>query len=216
MPSGFLCSPAVILALLIGCGSDRASPVDAASTSTASGASGAGGSGGAPGTGGGSAGGPPTAKGDAIWARRGDGLGASRAVAAHKDGSIALVGVFRDTIDFGAGPMTSAGENDMFVARLDANGNCMWSRSFGGPQDDAANSVAIDAAGDVILTGGFQGNLQVGSDILTNAGSYDTPLIKLDGQGNPVWVLRFGGPGFDVAWSIAVNPGGSIALLGSS
>lgn len=158
----------------------------------------------------------PGSTGDPLWNHRGDGLGAAYAVAAHQDGNLVVVGVFRDSIDFGAGPMESVGENDAFIVRFDENGNCIWSTSFGGPFNDGANAVAIDAAGDVIVTGSFQGSIQIGAEVLSSEGSYDVPVIKLGSQGDPSWALRFGGPGFDVAYGIAAGPSGAIVVMGSS
>ncbi|HUT76943.1 MAG TPA: hypothetical protein VM285_04615 [Polyangia bacterium] len=154
--------------------------------------------------------------GETLWAIRGDGLGAAYAVAAGPDGSVAVAGVFRDAIDFGAGPMASNGENDGFVALFDEDGSCAWSARFGGPLDDGANAVAFDAAGEVIVTGSFQGTIQVGAETLVGAGSYDVPVIWLDGQGEPLRALRFGGPGFDVGFGIATGPGGTLVVMGAS
>jgi len=158
----------------------------------------------------------PEPTGEPLWAIRGDGLGSAYAVAAGPDGSVAVAGVFRDTIDFGAGPMASAGENDGFAALFDEDGNCVWSARFGGPFDDGANAVTIDEDGEVIVTGSFQGTIQVGIETLVSAGSYDVPVIGLDGQGEPVRALRFGSPGFDVGYGIAAGPGGALVVMGSS
>ncbi len=162
------------------------------------------------------AGGAPTSTGDPLWGRRGDGLGSVRGVAAGKNGALYAVGVYWDTIDFGAGPLTSAGENDLFVASFDADGTCTWSRSFGGAGDDSANSVAVSPDGVVFVAGGFSGSLQADSETLVSAGSYDVLLLALDAQGAVVRADRFGGPGFDVAWDVSVGSAGPVALLGSS
>ena len=125
---------AAVLALC-GC-SDDSSPRPAAgaggasaSASTGS-ATGSGGSGGEPVTGG--AGGMPDAIGDPIWARRGDGLSSARAVAVATDGSVGVAGVFRDGLDFGAGSIAAAGQNDAFAAAFDERGACRWTLGFGG------------------------------------------------------------------------------------
>jgi hypothetical protein len=177
-------------------------------------AGGGGGGAGAASGGDGASGGSPPLTGEAIWSLRGDGLGSAHAVAADDGGNVTVVGVFRDTLDFGAGPMTSAGANDVFVARFDAEGHCTWSVGFGGALDDAANSVAVDSAGDVLVTGAFQGTAQIGGETLTSAGSYDVYVAKLDSQGDPAWVRRFGVAGFDVAYGVAASPTGTLVLMG--
>jgi hypothetical protein len=211
---------------LAGCGG---SATDDQRGSAAGGAAGAGGgvagaggsasggasAGGASGTSG-AAGSGPTPTGKVAWSVRGDGLGTVYSVSAGTDGSVAVAGLFQDTIDFGAGPVTSAGGNDLFVARFDAQGACTWSRGFGGPGDDIANAVAMAPDGSVFVTGAFQGTLEADGQVLDSAGSYDVPLIALDAQGNVVRAERFGGPGSDVAFSLDVNEAGTLALLGSS
>lgn len=158
--------------------------------------------------------GPP---GLPLWSVRGDGLGSAAAVAAFDGGGIAVAGVFSGTIDFGAGAMESSeGTNDAFVARFDANGNCLWSARWGGPGIDGANAVAIDAAGRVLATGSFSGTADFGEEALTSAGSFDVPLVALDASGAFERVAAFGSAGFDVGYGLAAGPSGAIALMGSS
>ena len=197
-----------LLALVAGCGSTSADAGPAAG-----GAAGAAGYGGAAGAAG-SAGASPT--GDTLWAHRGDGSGGVRAVTAGGGGRVVVVGAFEGSIDFGAGVMTSAGGNDMFVASFDAQGNCVWSRRFGGSKDDAANVVAMDETGIVYVSGAFQETMSVGdAAVLTGAGSYDVPLIVLDGDGKVLRAERYGGPGGDIAFGIDVRDG-VVALIGES
>jgi hypothetical protein len=146
---------------------------------------------------------------------RGDGLGAVRAVSAGADGRVVAVGAFQGTIDFGAGAMTSAGGNDMFVASYDAQGTCVWSRQFGGAHDDAANAVAMDAGGAVYVSGAFVDSIDVDGQVLTSAGSYDVPLIVLDASGAVQRAERYGGPAADIAFGVDVRDG-IVALIGGS
>jgi hypothetical protein len=209
--------PALLLAVLLGsswlaCGgsSSGAGPgVGASGGSTGTGGSDAGGSGGVD-TG-------PEPTGDPLWARRGDGLGRASKVALFADGGLAVVGLFQDTIDFGAGALASAGQSDGFVARFDADGACLWSTRFGGSGDDKAEGVAIDGAGNVVVTGNFSGDITIGDDELLSAvGGNDVPLLKLSGEGALLWAKSFGGPGSDIAWDVASGADGAIALMGES
>jgi hypothetical protein len=95
------------------------------------------------------------AAGKPVWSRRAGGTGDDRAVAVATDaaGNVVLAGFFSDTIDFGGGPLVSAGSSDIFVVKLDAAGNHLWSKRFGDSAQQEAHAVAIDAAGNVVLGG---------------------------------------------------------------
>ncbi len=68
-------------------------------------------------------------------------------------------GLFHGTLDFGSGPMVSVptGDNgaDGFVAKIDPTGSVLWALDVGGPGDDQVTSVAVDASGDVFVTGTY-------------------------------------------------------------
>ena len=74
-------------------------------------------------------------------------------------GIIALAGAFSDTADFDPSPssfpLTSAGDLDAFVARLDENGAFIFARSWGGSGVDEARDLAIDAQAGITTVGRF-------------------------------------------------------------
>lgn len=94
-------------------------------------------------------------------------------------GHITLAGQLSGTIDFGGanGELTSPGTN-IFVAKLDESGHHLWSKRLG-DGSQLATAVASDGSGAVIVTGNMAGTMDVGSEILTNAGSWDVFLLKL-------------------------------------
>jgi Beta-propeller repeat len=138
------------------------------------------------------------------------------AVAADAAGNIAVTGVFYGTVDFGGGPLVSAGAYDVFVARYDAAGNHLWSRHFFGNGFSAAGSaVAIDADGNVIVTGDFEGTVDAGGGPLTSAGDYaDIFVVKYDSAGHYLWSKRFGSSNADVGYGIASDAAGNILVTG--
>jgi hypothetical protein len=59
---------------------------------------------------------------------------------------------------------------DIFIAKYDSYGNVLWAKSAGGNNDDYANSIAIDANGNTIITGGFNSpSILFGNMTITNA-----------------------------------------------
>jgi len=96
--------------------------------------------------------------------------------------------------DFDPGPGTfflTADWEDIFILKLDNNGNFVWARDMGNVQESRGYSIAIDAAGNVYTTGYFRGTVDfdpgAGSFTLASSGDWDTFYSKLDIDGNFVW-----------------------------
>jgi hypothetical protein len=102
-------------------------------------------------------------------------------------GNAVIAGSFQDSIDFGGGALMCAGAFDAFVAKLDADGNYVWSKRFGDWYHDVISAGAIDGSGNLIFAGGFWETIDFGGGPIGGAiGSYKF-LSKLDPAGNHVW-----------------------------
>src|SRR5207253_9135469 len=97
----------------------------------------------------------------------------------------------------------SAGEQDAFVRKYDANGNLLWTRQFGSSGWDQATGVAADASG-VYASGNTGGSLPGQS----TAGGPDAFVRKFDAAGNVVWTRQFGSGSSDQVSGVAVNGSG--------
>lgn len=75
------------------------------------------------------------ASGSHLWSRRfGDAdFQEGQEVATDGSGNVVVTGYFSGTADFGGGPLTSTGSEDIFVAKFDVDGGHVWSRRFGTP-----------------------------------------------------------------------------------
>jgi len=105
---------------------------------------------------------------------------------------VVITGYIWGTVDFGGGPLTSAGGFDIFIAKFDTNGQHLWSQCFGDGSNQDAYGIAIDGSGNVIVTGWFQGTVDFGGGALTSAGLDDIFVAKFDPNGNHVWSQSFG------------------------
>ncbi|WP_438007367.1 protein kinase [Sorangium sp. So ce321] len=155
------------------------------------------------------------ASGNARWSRR---LGDAAEQLAYglgldAKGNIFLMGGFEGALDLGGERLTSAGGMDIFVARFDADGRPRWGRRFGGPEHNNAFSVVVDAAGDVTITGSFQGTMVVEGRRLTSAGGNDIFVARLDAGGHLLWIRRMGGPGDDLG-ALAAGVDGAPIVIG--
>ena len=70
-------------------------------------------------------------------------------VAVDSSGNVYTTGYFAGTVDFdpgaGSANLTSVGENDVFVSKMDASGNHVWAKQFGGTSTDEGFDVAVDS-----------------------------------------------------------------------
>ncbi len=124
-----------------------------------------------------------------------------------------LVGSMTGTVDFGDGPRTSFdAEPDPFIAKLDANGDIVWSRAFANPQNDYAYAVAVDAADAIVVTGEAQAAVAWGGETLPPLGEMDVVVAKYAGDGTFVDSVRFGSPSEETAGRVLAAPDGDVVL----
>ena len=162
--------------------------------------------------------------GNFLWARSMGGIGNDVAVgiAVESTGKMYLTGTFESTVDFDPGPgtasLTSAGGEDIFVVKLDDDGNLVWAGGMGDVSNDRSRGLALDSNGNVHTTGTFEGTVDFdpgpGTASLTSAGNSDMFLSKLDANGSYVWAFSMGGPQADVSEYIAVDPNGNVYTSG--
>ncbi len=166
--------------------------------------------------------------GNFVWAKSfgGTGLGYSNSfsVTADGNGNAYASGFFSGTFDFDPGPgnysLTSPGTTyDIFLTRLDASGNFVWARSFGGTDDDYGYSIAVDDNGSVYSTGYFRGTVDFDPGPATNnfmaLGYGDIFISKLDSSGNFLSAKQMGGPNHESGMSIILDGIGNIYSTGS-
>jgi len=165
------------------------------------------------------------ANGNFKWAVRvgGSGQDDGNSVATDAHGNIYTTGFFTGTVDFNPGNgtknLTSVGVEDIFIQKLDANGNFVWAVNMGGIGSDLGASIATDANGNVYSTGGFSiaadFNPGTGTKTLTSFGYADIYVQKLDSNGNFIWVAQMGGTGSETGRSITIDVNGNVLTTGT-
>ncbi len=164
------------------------------------------------------------ANGNCLWAKNTGSSGSAygHAVAADSAGNVCVTGYFYLSADFDPGNssavITAAGDQDVFIARYDPNGNFLWAKSIGGSGLDQGQGVAVDGTGYVYVTGLYTGsadfNSGSGTDTLTAAGLLDAFLTKYDANGNFLWAKSMGGSGRDLGYGVAVHGKGNVYVMG--
>ncbi len=164
------------------------------------------------------------ANGTIIWAKSYGGTYHDWAysVAVDVSGNAYLAGVFQSpTINFGSTTLTNLDNTgnytDMFLAKIDVNGNVLWAKRAGGINYDWAMAVSVDAIGNAYLTGYFYSpTLAFGSTTLTNLSMMgDIFLTKYDANGNVIWATGAGGTDDDNANAMVLGTSGDIYLAGN-
>jgi hypothetical protein len=155
--------------------------------------------------------------GNCLWSKRfGDSaFQQSSAASADASGNVLLAGILAGTADFGGGPLTSAGGQDVFVAKFDPSGNYLWAERFGDASDQLALGVAVDSSGDAAVAGQFAGTLAFGTTpALVNTGGLSGFVAMLSPTGTPLWSTGVGGAGSDGLNSVAVDYLGNVCVTG--
>jgi hypothetical protein len=94
---------------------------------------------------------------------------------------------------------------DYWVLKLDANGNVVWQKMYGGAGNDYSPSIQETSDNGFILAGGTAS---------FGAGAGDFWVLKLDSNGNAVWQKTYGGSSDDQAWSMQVTSDNGFIVAG--
>jgi hypothetical protein len=129
------------------------------------------------------------------------------------DGGILLVGWSGSNVGFDKSQSTQA-SMDAWVVKLDANGNKLWDKTFGGFGIDNLNAVQETSDGGFILGG----TVQLSGNIFSQGGygGYDYWVLKLNSSGNEVWSKVFGGSKDDKLTSVCQASDGGYIVGGYS
>jgi len=150
------------------------------------------------------------------------GIDSAQALAVDTVGNVYITGYFTGTVDFDPGvgttESTSNGNTDIFVSKFDANDAFVWVQTFGSTDADEGLDIAVDPSGNVLVTGYFMETVDFdpggATKELTAVNDDDGFVLKLDSDGDLVWVAPIGGAGNDKGLGIAVNEDGVVCIVG--
>jgi hypothetical protein len=141
--------------------------------------------------------------GDTLWTRTYGGSdieysGYGQSVQQSTNGGYVIIG---STKSFGAG------DYDFYLIKTDANGDTLWTRTYGGSNNDYGQSVRQWIDGGYII---------VGYSSSFGAGSYDVWLIKTDANGDTLWTRTYGGSGLEYGYSVQQSSDSCYIIAGST
>jgi len=144
-------------------------------------------------------------------------------------GNVYTIGSFELSADFDPGPgvvtLNAGPYCDIFISKLNATGDFVWAKNFGGFNYCIGNSIAIDALGNVHATGSFSDTVDFdpGAGVFNLiaprsnqfvASDPDIFILKLDSTGNFIWAQNFGATSEDVGQAISVDANGNVFTTG--
>lgn len=144
-------------------------------------------------------------------------------VSAGSSGSVCVSGSFNGSADFdpGAGTamITSIGGSDVFITKLDINGNLIWAKSFQGTGNDSGRALTLDSQENIFLSGYFHSttdfNPGPGINNLTSSGFSDVYIAKLDPAGSYLWAKRIGSNFGDLCYGIDLDDSTNVYIAGT-
>lgn len=159
-----------------------------------------------------------------VWAKSFGGVSGddSRSIALDKNGNVYTTGIFNGTTDFdpGAGvySLTSDSSYDIFISKLNSDGNFVWAKIIGGLGTENSRCISTDPAGNIYLTGYFEDTVDFDPGPATHSlisnGLSDIFIVKFDSLGNYLWGTSIGGTGYDNGYSSTTDASGHFFFTG--
>lgn len=160
--------------------------------------------------------------GNLIWARSfgGNTYDFGKSIDLDQNGNIYTVGTFRETVDFNPGQEVYelTGQNDdIFIHKMDNDGNFIWAKKMGSNGIDRANKILIKE-NHMYLTGSFFYTVDFDTSNetynLISLGGADIFIGKFDLSGNLVWVKQMGSDTGDSGVSLALDSNDNVFVIG--
>jgi gliding motility-associated-like protein len=156
----------------------------------------------------------------------GSDLSNGRSIGVDAQGNVYSAGLFTYSVDFDPGPgqqVLKAGgpfDHGIYISKLNPAGGFLWVKQIPVVIEFSAIEIVVDNPGNVYLTAYFSGTVDMdpgpGTQLMTSIGAHDAFVIKLDANGDLVWVKQFGGPGDTVpsGSAITLDPAGNVVVCG--
>lgn len=163
--------------------------------------------------------------GDLLWAKSVGGIHAEviTDISIDSNGNIYSVGNFHHTVDFDPGTnitqLSSYGNQDIFILKLDSNGNFIWTEQIGGISYESGNSIKTDLQGAIYITGLFKETVDfdpsVDTHYISSLGDRDGFILKLNTNGDFLWESHLSGFSNIYGNTITIDSNNNVYYAGS-
>lgn len=135
-------------------------------------------------------------------------------LAVDNDGNIYATGTFSGTLTIDGQSVVSAGSTDFYVVKMTPDGSVVWLKSGGSSDVEQANAIAVDANANVYVAGLSNDYTSFDGNDFPSRGAKDGFLLKLDSDGNYVYVRTLGSYQDDNALDVAVDGANNVVVTG--
>lgn len=143
------------------------------------------------------------------------------AIAVDGTGAVYLTGYFRGTVDFGGGILRVPFDTDLdvFVTKLDANGNHVWSKNFSNDGNDRGYGIAVDDQGTLMVVGSFSNSINFGGGSLVSQNAMTDAFVAKfsSATGAHQWSRQMGATdGNETAYGVTIDASGNAVVCGAA
>ena len=146
-----------------------------------------------------------------------------------QDKNVYTIGQFYGTVDFDPGPGTFnitsipgtfLNQADIYIQKVDSNGQFLWAKTYGGAFPESVSDATIDGNGNLLIVGSFQDTVDFNPGApIYQVGAYnnfdDIYILKLDPLGKFKWVKHYGGSLSDGATGIISTLNDDLIVCGT-
>ncbi len=141
----------------------------------------------------------------------------ARGVCLDSMSNIYITGSFSGTTTIGGQTLTSNGASDIFIAKLNSNGNLVWAKSFGSVSFDYAFDIDCEPGGNFFITGGFRQTMTLmPNTTITSSGGLDLFTAKFNTNGDCLWAKTATGLASEYGNEIVIGDNNNICVIGNT
>lgn len=149
-------------------------------------------------------------EGELLWAKtiggKIDDYGSS--IDIMENTSLYISGIFKDTAAFGNDLLISKGDRDLFLAKMDLDGNVAWGKQFGGKGMDVVMKISIEGE-NIYATGGYRDTAYFEEETLISYGDEDIFVAKFSKDGDLGWIKQLGSDAYECGQAIEADASGN-------
>ena len=150
-------------------------------------------------------------QGTLLWEKSfgGTEIDEARAITKTDNGNFLIIG---DTRSSNNQITQNNGGADLWLIKINTNGDLLWQKNYGGSSFDVGRSISKTIDGGFLISGSSRS----GDNNFTNNGQNDALILKIDANGNIQWQKTIGGSEIDFCYDAIQLSNGSIMAVGES
>ncbi|HET6243734.1 MAG: T9SS type A sorting domain-containing protein [Bacteroidetes bacterium] len=149
------------------------------------------------------------------WAALAQMMGELMGVCNDAAGNTYVSGNFNATAVFGSTTLNGPPLNDdILLAKVDASGNWVWAKQYGGNGNDGGYDLTCNANGNLFLAASIEASFTLGNTNVSSGGYKEVVIAGFNSNGDDLWVIQTLGPGSNFIYSITHDDAGGIYICG--